>query len=102
MTKVTKEQHEALHVLGKALNDAKKTAFRYDHTRPNAEINAEIDAAVEAELSRDKLYGYIRKHCEGLTAPEIYEVLQCVQSDEPPDELMDRLKTIVNSPLNKN
>ena len=60
MTKVTKEQHEALHVLGKALNDAKKTAFRYDHTRPNAEINAEIDAAVEAELSRDKLYGYIR------------------------------------------
>tara|TARA_R110000822_G_scaffold2914_1_gene13409 strand:- start:1361 stop:1609 length:249 start_codon:yes stop_codon:yes gene_type:complete len=43
MTKVTKEQHEALHVLGKALNDAKKTAFRYDHTRPNAEITAEID-----------------------------------------------------------
>tara|TARA_R110000787_G_scaffold224336_1_gene332519 strand:- start:2983 stop:3633 length:651 start_codon:yes stop_codon:yes gene_type:complete len=58
---MTKEQHEALHVLGKALHNAKKKAFRIDHTRPNAEINAEIDAVIEAELLRDKLYGCIRK-----------------------------------------
>jgi len=63
---MTKEQHEALHILGKTLLNAKKTAFRIDHTRPKAEIvadlkrdlrNAEIDAAIEAELLRDKLYG---------------------------------------------
>ena len=58
---MTRDQHEALHLLGKALHDAKKMAFRIDHTRPNAEINAEIDAVIEAELLRDKLYGCIRK-----------------------------------------
>ena len=76
MTKVTKEQHEALHVLGKALHDAKKMAFRIDHTRPNAEINAEIDAVIEAELLRDLLDVAAVQQCEGLTAPEAYEVLQ--------------------------
>ena len=58
---MTRDEHEALHLLGKALHDAKKMAFRIDHTRPNAEINAEIDAVIEAELLRDKLYGCIRK-----------------------------------------
>ena len=58
---MTREEYEALHVLRKALHNAKKKAFRIDHTRPNAEINAEIDAVIEAELLRDKLYGCIRK-----------------------------------------
>ena len=58
---MTRDEHEELHLLRKALHDAKKMAFRIDHTRPNAEINAEIDAVIEAELLRDKLYGCIRK-----------------------------------------
>ena len=58
---MTRDEYEALHVLGKALHDAKKMAFRIDHTRPNAEINAEIDAVIEAELLRDKLYGCNRE-----------------------------------------
>ena len=58
---MTRDEHEELHLLRKALHDAKKKAFRIDHTRPNAEINAEIDAVIEAELLRDKLYGCIRK-----------------------------------------
>ena len=58
---MTREEYEALHVLRKALHNAKKKAFRIDHTRPNAEINAEIDAVIEAELLRDKLYGCNRE-----------------------------------------
>lgn len=67
---MTRDEHEALHLLGKALHDAKKMAFRIDHTRPNAEINAEIDAVIEAELLREtktlanwlcKLYGCNRE-----------------------------------------
>jgi len=81
---MTRDYHEALH-------DAKKMAFRIDHTRPNAEINAEIDAAIEAELLRDLLDVAAVQQCEGLTAPEAYEVLQ----DEPSDELIARLKAIV-------
>ena len=84
---MTKEQHEKLH----------EDAFD-DHANPNAEINAEIDAVIEAELLRDGLptprslkQCETLEHCEGLTAPETYEVLQ----DEPSDELMARLKAIV-------
>jgi len=51
---MTRDEHEELHLLRKALHDAKKKAFRIDHTRPNAEINAEIDAVIEAELLRDE------------------------------------------------
>ena len=50
---MTRDEHEALHLLRKALHNAKKKAFRIDHTRPNAEINAEIDAVIEAELLRE-------------------------------------------------
>ena len=53
--------------------------------------NAEIDA----ELLRDLLDVAAVQRCEGLTAPETYEVLQ----DEPSDELMARLKAIVKREL---
>lgn len=67
---MTRDEHEELHLLRKALHDAKKKAFRIDHTRPNAEINAEIDAVIDAELLREtktlanwlcKLYGCNRE-----------------------------------------
>lgn len=77
--------------------DEENTAWGlpYDHANPNAEINAEIDAVIEAELLRDLLDVAAVQRCEGLTAPETYEVLQ----DEPSDELMARLKAIVKREL---
>ena len=59
-------------------------------TRDEAEINAEIDAVIEAELLRDLLDVAAVQQCEGLTAPEAYEVLQdelygCIRKTEIED-----------------
>jgi len=99
---MTNEEHEKLRLLKDAReawiydgdNEKYRRAFD-DHTNPNVEINAEIDIEYSAELLRDLLDVAAVQRCEGLTAPETYEVLQ----DEPSDELMARLKAIVKREL---
>jgi len=39
---MNKEENEKLRAFGKTLQNAKKTAFRIDYTRPNAEVDVEI------------------------------------------------------------
>ena len=115
---MTKEQHEKLHEDAceklRLLKDARETwiydgdnekyrrAFDDNVGAREKLHNAAIDAGIEAELLRDGLptprslkQCETLEHCEGLTAPETYEVLQ----DEPSDELMARLKAIVKREL---